>query len=122
MTLGKLIFGINNIISMDWLNIQTIEDVNALDASNSVVLLFKHSTRCIVSSMALDRLERNSDKLGIMKSHMLDLISHRDVSNYVEEYYGVQHESPQILLIKNGEVIYHASHNAISVNDILKYV
>lgn len=80
-------------------------------------LIFKHSTRCSISSMALARLER-----GIPPAHIdfyfLDLIRYRSVSNSVAETFGVHHESPQVLLIIKGECVYEESHSGITMNDI----
>ena len=80
------------------------------------VLIFKHSTRCSVSSMALNRLERSWDSQDMtgVELYFLDLIALRDVSNLVAEEFGVYHESPQILLIYNGECVYNTSHMGIS--------
>lgn len=84
-------------------------------------LIFKHSTRCFVSSMARRRLERTSAP-GQVDFHFLDLIKYRNISNKVERDFMVDHESPQILLIKNGQCIYTESHSGISMNEIEKQV
>jgi bacillithiol system protein YtxJ len=87
------------------------------------VAIFKHSTRCSISSMAKGRLEREwtftEDKLPI---YYLDLIKFRDVSNKIEESIGVHHESPQLILIKDGKSIFDASHNAVSAKELIKLV
>lgn len=80
-------------------------------------LIFKHSTRCSISSMALARLERGTAPAHI-DFHFLDLIRYRSVSNQVAETFSVHHESPQVLLIVKGECIYEESHSGISMNDI----
>lgn len=79
------------------------------------VLIFKHSTRCALSNMALNRFMRGWD-LGeeLLPVYYLDLIKYRNLSDAVSERYGVKHESPQVLLLKHGTCVYHASHNAIS--------
>ena len=78
------------------------------------VLIFKHSTTCSISAMALSRMERNwSDQLGV-KPYYLDLLANRPISNKIEREFGVEHESPQVLLIRNGQCVYDASHMAIS--------
>lgn len=82
-------------------------------------LIFKHSTRCPVSSMAKTRLERGSTPDNI-DFYYLDLIKHRGISQKVAEIFAVGHESPQILLIKNGECIYDDSHSGISMDDIVE--
>ena len=80
-------------------------------------LIFKHSTRCSISSMAKDRLEREW-KLENVEPWYLDLIAHRNVSNAIASQLEVYHESPQAILLKDGLVVYDASHNSISVSDI----
>lgn len=80
------------------------------------VLLFKHSTRCSISAVALSRVERGwAFAEGEIQAWFLDLIQYRSVSNAVAQRLGVQHQSPQALLIKDGQVVYHASHGAIDV-------
>ena len=100
---------------------KTLDSFSGLDAlvqrsHQSPVLLFKHSTRCSVSSMALNLLESNwvfpEDQL---QPWFLDLISFREVSHKVAADLGVEHQSPQAIVIHGGKVIYHASHSAISV-------
>ena len=77
------------------------------------ILIFKHSTRCSISSMALYRIEDNV-KQKIAACYLLDLLKYRSISNKIEEELGVKHESPQILVIENGVCTYHSSHNDIS--------
>ena len=77
------------------------------------ILIFKHSTRCSISSMALNRIEDNA-KRKIATCYFLDLLKYRSISNKIEEELGVKHESPQILVIENGACTYHSSHNDIS--------
>jgi len=84
------------------------------------VLIFKHSTRCSISATALSRFERNwkSEDIGDLKPYYLDLISYRSLSNQVAETFDVEHESPQALIIRNGESIFDASHYDISFDEI----
>jgi bacillithiol system protein YtxJ len=83
------------------------------------VLLFKHSTRCSISSMALSRVEHAwSFEPDQIEPWFLDLISHRDISHAIAERLGVPHQSPQAIIVRNGEVIYNASHSGISVADM----
>lgn len=84
------------------------------ESTRQPVLIFKHSTTCSISAMALSRMERNwSDQLGV-KPYYLDLQANRRISNDVSQEFGVEHESPQVLLIRNGECVYDASHMGIS--------
>jgi bacillithiol system protein YtxJ len=76
------------------------------------ILIFKHSTSCSISRTTLDRLERNWNEADMseMKPYFLDLLEFRNISNNVADLFAVQHESPQVLLIKNGKSIYDRSH------------
>lgn len=83
------------------------------------VVIFKHSTRCSISNMAKSRLER-SFKPSAIEFYYLDLLKYRPVSTMIAEQFNVHHESPQVLLIKNGECIYEESHNGIDFQEILE--
>jgi bacillithiol system protein YtxJ len=111
---------------MNWKELQEfsqLEEIKKL-SKDKPVLIFKHSTRCSISSMAWDRLRRNWKESDFEKitPYFLDLISFREVSNEVASKFGVRHESPQVLLIKDAEVVYHKSHMGISYQDILKEI
>ncbi len=82
-------------------------------------LIFKHSTRCSISSMSLSRLERSKQPDGI-SFYLLDLLKHRNISNKIADDFSVHHQSPQVLLIKNGECVYEESHSAIDMEDIIE--
>jgi bacillithiol system protein YtxJ len=81
-------------------------------------VIFKHSTRCSISSVAKGRLDR-SDAPDDIDFYYLDLIGHRNISNKVSEIFNVHHESPQVLVIRNGECVYDESHMGINMKDIL---
>lgn len=78
--------------------------------------VFKHSTRCNISSMVKNRVERewNLD----FPVYYLDLLKYRSVSNLIASMSTVEHQSPQLIVFQNGKPIYNASHNAILVDDI----
>lgn len=100
---------------MNWKKLESVADLEAaIEASNNqAVALFKHSTRCPVSSMAKRLVESDWD-LSI-DAYFLDLIKHRDVSNAIAERLGVHHQSPQMIMVKDGKAIYDASHESIKV-------
>ncbi len=82
-------------------------------------LIFKHSTRCSISSIAKHRLESSWDfSPDEIMPFFLDLIAHRNISDAVATQFQVHHESPQIILISKGEVLLDASHLDISVDEI----
>jgi len=70
--------------------------------------------------MALNRLERGAtEDFNKLSCYFLDLIAHRDLSNGVAAQFGVEHQSPQSIVVSKGEVVLHASHNAIAAHEIL---
>ncbi|TAE68976.1 MAG: bacillithiol system redox-active protein YtxJ [Bacteroidetes bacterium] len=84
------------------------------------ILVFKHSTTCSISLAALGRFERKwSEEIGI-KPYFLDLLSFRDISNQIAIDTKVIHQSPQIIVLENGESLYNASHNGIDAEDLLE--
>ena len=82
-------------------------------------VIFKHSTRCAISSMSKNRLERNYQP-GNIDFYFLDLLTYRSLSHKVEDVFKVSHESPQILLIKNGVCVYDESHSGITMDEIIE--
>ncbi len=95
-----------------------IEEI-ILQSTTKPVLIFKHSTRCGVSRMALKNFERDYDiDKTDLELYFLDILKYRELSNEVSEKFGVHHQSPQVLLIKNKSVIYHDSHYQISVETV----
>jgi len=99
-----------------WLNIVDTKSYNDAISQSYIepILIFKHSTRCSISSLALNRIESNDNKKVINHCYFLDLLSYRDISNKIAKDFNVTHESPQVLVIKNEKCIYHASHYNIS--------
>lgn len=107
---------------MNW---NRLDDINTLDvvikeSEDTPVVIFKHSTSCSISAMALNRLERswNESEMENVKVYYLDLIAYRDISQAVADKFGVTHQSPQVLLIKNGECVYDDSHMGISYQNL----
>ena len=82
------------------------------------VLLFKHSTRCSISTMALNRLNQGLDWSLSCNFSYLDLLSYRFLSNEIANISKVEHQSPQAILIYKNSVIYSESHGAINANKI----
>jgi bacillithiol system protein YtxJ len=86
------------------------------------VLIFKHSTRCSISRFALKQFENEFDLQDKITPYYLDLLNHRDISNEIGFQFNVQHQSPQILLLKNRVVVYHTSHENIDATELKKYL
>jgi bacillithiol system protein YtxJ len=106
---------------MNWIPLTDKHQLDELvkESQSKTVAIFKHSTRCSVSAMVKRSLERDwkADQLPI---YYLDLIAYRSLSNEIANRFSVRHESPQLILIKNGEAIYDASHEGIDFNNMLK--
>lgn len=102
-----------------------IEELDTIDATSfeRPIVLFKHSTRCSISRFALKQFDNAyhfSD--AEMEWYLLDLLNYREISNAIANRYDVMHQSPQILVIKNGKVVYNASHDAIDATDLKQFV
>lgn len=102
---------------MDWIHLEDYSQIQRALENSEPFLIFKHSTRCSISSMTKNRFERNFD-LEDVKVFYLDLIKYRSISNQLASDFNVHHESPQLMYIKEGRCLYHASHGAIDVNDL----
>ena len=104
---------------MNWNKLEQITQLDKIiEASfQQPQAIFKHSTRCSVSSMVQNRLER-SGAIPNVAFYYLDLIAHRDISNEIAERFDIEHQSPQLLLIKDGKCIFNESHMAIDMQGI----
>lgn len=106
---------------MNWIDLADEAQLETIkqESATQPVVIFKHSTRCSISVMAKNRLDKAAQPEGI-KFYYLDLLQHRNISGKVAEDFHVHHESPQVLLIKNGECIYDESHNGIYLDEIIE--
>lgn len=106
---------------MNWIYLTSAAQLEEIKKKSNIKsqVIFKHSIRCSISSMVKSRLERSEQPENV-DFYYLDLINNRDLSNQLSEDFNVWHESPQILLIKDGKCIYDESHNAIRLEDIME--
>ena len=106
---------------MHWIHLTDEEQLRQIVVKSGVKpqVIFKHSTRCSISSVAFQRLQKAQQPDGI-DFYYLDLLAHRPLSNKVSEVFRVHHESPQVLVIRDGKCIYDESHLAISMMDIVE--
>jgi len=104
---------------MNWIPLSDESQLNDIVANSKTVpqVIFKHSTRCSISSMAKNRLDRKEGPSGI-NFYLLDLIRYRNISNRIAKDFEVRHESPQVLVIENGKCVYNESHSGISFDEI----
>jgi bacillithiol system protein YtxJ len=107
-----------------WNELTDLGQLNEIIAlsNEKPVAIFKHSTRCSVSRMALKQFENEFNSSDKVTPYFLDLIAHRDISNEIASRFGVYHQSPQLILIKEGKAIYNVSHSDIDAEELVKKV
>ena len=120
------VYVFNKKITMkNWNPITTEQDVHNIieNSNNKPQIIFKDSVTCGISAYAKERLISGNEVL-IAKAdfNYLDLLSYRSVSNFIADELSVIHQSPQIIVLKNGEVVYRVSHHSIQADDIAKYL
>lgn len=103
---------------MNWISLETEDQINLLKSQEKPSIIFKHSTRCNISNMALKFFEKEWDGSKDVTLYFLDIIANRTISNQVAETFQVHHESPQVILVKNGDCILDASHQDISAKEL----
>jgi bacillithiol system protein YtxJ len=105
---------------INWIPLTNLDQLNEIVAlsNEKPIAIFKHSTRCSISRFALKQFEKQFDSADATDTYFLDLIEHRDVSNDIASRFQVVHQSPQLLLIKNGKSVYDVSHSDIDAKDL----
>jgi bacillithiol system protein YtxJ len=106
---------------MNWIALNTDNQIELIREASFIKpqLIFKHSTTCSISKMAFSRFER-AEASDSIDFYYLDLLNFRQISTAVAEAFQVHHESPQILLIKNGACIYDESHYGIMMDEVIE--
>lgn len=108
---------------INWIALTSREQLTDILDSDDYTIIFKHSTRCGISRFALSRFEREfnstNDKVNLF---YLDILSYRNLSDEISAKLSIRHESPQIFLLKNGMVLYNASHSSIDAKAIKKFI
>ncbi|AUC81877.1 bacillithiol system redox-active protein YtxJ [Lacinutrix sp. Bg11-31] len=109
---------------LPWKQLTTVDQLNVIEklSKGKTQVIFKHSTRCGISSMVMNQFVSAFNVDANLDLYYLDLLSFRDVSNEVGFKFQVMHQSPQLLVIKNGVTVTHASHGAINEIDLSKFV
>ncbi|BAO56396.1 general stress protein [Nonlabens marinus S1-08] len=108
-----------------WENLESIDQLHSLIKNSKIKtkVIFKHSTRCGISRMALNSFERNYEKKDQeVTYYLLDLIQYRDVSNAIASELNVTHQSPQVIVLKDGLVIHTESHHGIDIKKIQQLI
>ncbi len=110
--------------ALPWQSLSNIDQLNEIErrSMTKTQLIFKHSTRCGISRMVMNQFVEQFDLEDQVDLYYLDLLSYRDVSNEAGYKFQVIHQSPQLLVIKNGVTVAHASHGSINDIDLKRYV
>lgn len=108
---------------LQWIPLTQNEQLDSIvDLSHTKAqIIFKHSLTCSISSMIKNRLER-AGSLPEADFYYLDLLTYRALSDRVAHLFGIEHESPQVLLIKDGACIYHESHYGIMMDELQQQI
>lgn len=109
----------------NWKNITSEEDIDSIIIASDIKpqIIFKDSKTCGISAFAKERLTNGSDLLTKTADfNYLDLLSYRSVSNFIAKELNVIHQSPQIIVIKNGKVVFKDSHHSIEPEKIQKFL
>ncbi len=109
---------------MDWITLKELDQLRTIDqvSQNMPVVVFKHSTRCMISGVVLNRLERAMKGLADSGHpiYFLDLLRYRNISDAIEHRYGIDHASPQVLVIRNGSCVFSSTHLAIDHHELIE--
>ncbi|WP_445452179.1 bacillithiol system redox-active protein YtxJ [Flavobacterium sp. 25HG05S-40] len=127
MSFFKNVFGAsdeNETVQFPWIFITDLGQLNEIltVSTDKTVVIFKHSTSCYISKTALKQFEREFVLHNDIVPYYLDLLRYRPISNEIASRFEVQHQSPQIIVIKNGKAIYTASHENIDAIMLERFI
>ena len=127
MSFLKNMFGTSeenqSISKVGWKQVTNLDQLNEIIemSTEKPVFIFKHSTRCSVSRMVLKQFENEFISQEKVIPYFLDLLEHRDISNTIASRFEVQHQSPQLIVIKDGKAVYNASHESIDASKLADF-
>jgi bacillithiol system protein YtxJ len=110
---------------LQWNYLESMESLDSAErlSHEKTVVLFKHSTRCSVSRFVLKQFENTFDIAeDKVELYFLDLIEYRPISNEIAERFGVTHQSPQMIVLKDGKAVHDASHESIDARSLVQFI
>ena len=111
---------------MNWIQLTEKEALSDIAKKSNEIpqVLFKHSTRCSISATALNRFEKSYEEAYGERAqfYFIDLLKYRPVSNAIASEFNVEHQSPQVLVIKNGNCVFHSSHFDIDLKEVMTVI
>jgi bacillithiol system protein YtxJ len=81
------------------------------------VVIFKHSTTCPISARAYHQMERFEGEVDLV-----EIQKARELSREIQDRTGVEHETPQVIVLRNGQVVWNASHWKIKAETVAEAV
>ncbi|MFN5223127.1 MAG: bacillithiol system redox-active protein YtxJ [Bacteroidota bacterium] len=105
---------------INWQQISGASELEGLLSTSDTVILFKHSERCVVSRMAKRSFEAEYD--GATPVYLVNVIEERPISNQIAQVTHITHQSPQVLVIKGGQCVFHVSHDHINAEEVKKHL
>ena len=112
-------------IYLTWLPLTSLEQLETIETESNTasVLIFKDSTRCGISKMVIKQFEKLfTEENQHLKVYYLDLLNYRDISNGIAAKFQVMHQSPQLIIVRNGSAVHHASHNDITQVNLTRFI
>lgn len=112
------------VLKINWIDLNNesqLDDIQKISKNKSIII-FKHSTRCSISRFVLKQFENEFNLQDKMDCYFLDLLKNREISNEISKRFKIIHQSPQLIVIKDGLAIYNASHEDIDAAELEKMV
>lgn len=110
---------------LNWIPLTSLEQLDTIKEQSKTesVFIFKHSTRCGISSMVIKQFEKLfTEEHQFLKVYYLDLLNYRNISDEVGYSLQVMHQSPQLIVVKNGVAVYNASHYDITQTNLSRFI
>ena len=111
--------------NINWIPFNALEQIQTIkeNSNSESIFIFKHSTRCGISSMVIKQFEKLfQEEHQNLKVYYLDLLNYRNISDEVGHTFQVMHQSPQLLVIRNGVSVHNASHYDITQIDLARFI
>ncbi|QVY66522.1 bacillithiol system redox-active protein YtxJ [Polaribacter sp. Q13] len=112
-------------LKINWIPLTDIGQLEEIknQSKTEAVLIFKHSTRCGISSMVIKQFEKLfTEEHQNLKVYYLDLLNYRDISDEVGYTFQVMHQSPQLIVVRNGVSIENVSHYDITITNLSRFI
>ena len=110
--------------ALPWIGLTEVDQLNTIkeNSKGKTQLIFKDSTRCGISKMVIRQFMSSYTYDDQIDAYYLDLLNYRSISQEIAARFQVMHQSPQLLVVKNGVVVHHASHHEISAHNLAQFV